>query len=398
MSGPNAPPMNQLVKMAGQQRFPAGLPSDTADYGSPPIQARTLPRAAPRPAPQPASRPQQAPQSVTAQPAQTSNTSVPPEGTLPPPGQVPLPQPRAAVAATDTFYPPSNADALRAALEKKAAQMRGEVADPTQAQAPPQPQVTTRDIAQAQVAANPDAMKFSYQQPKPADAGSGDFPRAVPKNWYVQLTKGEAPVRATINPAILDRAMAAAKECKKFSVPHLTEKTQTNKEGKESSMYLYKALGVEPGDKRGMSQAISKLQQKAATAPWLLTPLEDKILASASKSEGFHRSMEPEAVKGRQAEAQTARAQSGEIPELELPGSSGMKFTKPSFDPAATTVEQFIQSGAAPTWQGNKFPTQADVKAAPQAPIQFKERFQTYQPPPSQAEADPETTDEEGDD
>ena len=240
-------------------------------------------------------------------------------------------------------------------------------------------------------------MAFNYFQQRPADTAGKDFPRAVPKDWYVRMNKGQPPVRASISPAVVQRYDEAMRKGKgdKFNVPYLTEKTHTTASGGREgathsygpSDFYYKVLGVARNDKYGAARALQALRKKQEESPWMLTRDEDAILAADQGA-----SMEPGAVQQRFQEASKGKAASN-LPDL--PAAGGTTFIRPktgTADPAATAVQDAINQAGAPQWQGWQMPTQQDITAGKQDPVQFYKQYPSYQAPSAETG---DTADEE---
>jgi hypothetical protein len=165
-------------------------------------------------------------------------------------------------------------------------------------------------------------------------------------------------------------------------------KLKSNKDAKDSSLYYYRVLGAEPGDKHAADTALRQLQKRAIEEPWTLTRDEDAILAAAAKTTAFHKSMEPDAVQQRFQEYAKKKDSTETFTEQQKQGGSS-GFTRPrTADPAEAVVKQMFSTAGQPSWQGIKLPTQQDVSAGAQAPAQFKQRFPDYQPPQQQAPAE----------
>jgi len=237
-----------------------------------------------------------------------------------------------------------------------------------------------RQIARNQMQGPPAPGQFAYKKELPAPID----PRYVPKKWFAEkMMKGAAPEVSAIPDAMAIRFLKAwqAGKLDKYTPPAIpgdSTHKMADKADKDSTAWYYQMLGVVPGDKRGASHAIARLQQVQATQPWMLTPQQQRILASAAKSEAFHQSMEPAAVKARQADYAAQKEAAGiDIPEdINQPGQS---FTRP-VDPADLVIQRTLENIGRPPTQGNKLPTQQDVNVGKSDPTQFKQQFPDFKP------------------
>jgi len=236
-----------------------------------------------------------------------------------------------------------------------------------------------RQIAKNQMQGPPAPGQFAYSVKFPGPSE----PRYVPKQAFTTMMKGAPPQVSAIPDAMAVKFLKAwqAGKLDKYSPPLIpgdSSHKMANKADKDSTAWYYQMLGVTPGDKRAASHAIARLQEMQAKQPWMLTPQQERILASAAKSEAFHQSMEPAAVKARQADYAAQKEAAGiDIPEeISQPGQS---FNRP-IDPANQVIEQMFQNvGRMPT-QGNKLPTQQDVNVGKSDPTQFKQQFPDFKP------------------
>lgn len=376
------------TQVANQMGIPPGQLAMKPGYTPPPV--RTLPRVAPTPAPAPAPVPAPAPASIS--------------------GPVPLPRPRPEAAQMlDTAR---QGAALAEAVRQRApatytmgwqTPQGASFADRFGGMQPPSVPATPVDpaamgAARAQLAQMLAAARIA-QAPK--DVPKGGTSRSVsasPPSTSAQPPAAAAPPAAAPAPATPGGRFVPSQESNVYYQrdPNADDSGGKKGKGKDSkppkpneadkghSLYYYQTLNVDPAEGKGAANsALMKLIARAKADPTTITREEDRLLAGAAKDVTAHKSLEESAIKKRFEEYAKG------APDASEPGSSTIQKKLP--DRAAASVEQTIAAAAAPQWQGNRMPTQADVNMQQQAPLQFAQRFPAFQMPPPQATAEPDT-------
>jgi hypothetical protein len=212
----------------------------------------------------------------------------------------------------------------------------------------PTPPVTPKDVA-AKVAENAAAndgskLKWSKQFPAPPD------PRFVPKQWASKMFSNEVPEQPTITPpqyAAFVRAGEAGK-LDKYNPPTRAANPASPTRGtnKNAGPGYYAALNVPFGETAQADKALKELMDIKATAPWKLTPAQDKLLASNYDDPSANRSITPEAMAARREQYNQMAQQKGRtVPTFDV----GSSTTVPVFDPAVTVVQKYIAQKDKPT-------------------------------------------------